>query len=445
MPSLLNDMPHERADRLFKHPMTQDVYGWVKELIVDLRQCGSYKDYVDFQQNLLTKILAAQQHWDGTRRVVKRLRQGKSVPADAVDLASGEDPADPESWALEAAVCERSDRHLRSIGDALAWTVFNYDQRVVVALSRNQEPGPSVGKEGLAAERDFVARWSAEDGCFVLLHAVTSCLRIADATLFRSVGQHFEAELHEIKTNPTKKSAAQRYRQRMAEEAIRDGGPLPGDWPARFITLSVPYKTHLRMLQDAFQLAAHRGVQGMKVPGGRALIAAYLPRGYELWDEQEFLERTGDENARALKRAGILNRGENVWWGSDDEVARSAIHPPWAIYPLAPDLCASLIADMAVYVVTMSSEPLLQALADAGLEAEWVLPHGQPQLQPGQAILRARIGSKGIEMRPSELQRLLLELADLPIWVAGVKEVLEQQEFGTLPWPCFAAEHKVWA
>ncbi len=57
------------------------------------------------------------------------------------------------------------------------------------------------------------------------------------------------------------------------------------------------------------------------------------------------LERTGEENTRVLKRAGILNRGENVLWGSDDEVARSAIHPPWAIYPLAPDLCASLIAE----------------------------------------------------------------------------------------------------
>jgi hypothetical protein len=31
----------------------------------------------------------------------------------------------------------------------------------------------------------------------------------------------------------------------LAEEAIRDGGPLPGDPDARLVTLDIPYKTHL--------------------------------------------------------------------------------------------------------------------------------------------------------------------------------------------------------
>ena len=39
-------------------------------------------------------------------------------------------------------VCERVDRQLRSVADALAWRVFNYDRRVIVAFSRNYPPGP---------------------------------------------------------------------------------------------------------------------------------------------------------------------------------------------------------------------------------------------------------------------------------------------------------------
>jgi len=60
----------------------------------------------------------------------------------------------------------------------------------------------------------------------------------------------------------------------MAEEAIRSGGPLPGDLPDRMVPLDIPYKTHLNLLSTAFDFARDRGVQGMKVPGGRALVAS---------------------------------------------------------------------------------------------------------------------------------------------------------------------------
>lgn len=54
-------------------------------------------------------------------------------------------------------------------------------------------------------------------------------------------------------------------RQRMAEEAIRSGGPLPGDLPGRLVPLDVPYKTHLKLLGTAFDLAHERGIQGLKI------------------------------------------------------------------------------------------------------------------------------------------------------------------------------------
>jgi hypothetical protein len=442
VPYLLNDMPPERASRLFAHPLTQDAYGWVTQFLVDLRQCASYKDYVQFQAGLLDRVLEVQDHWDGCRRVAALLAKGRSVPADAPELRSGEDPGDPESWALENAVCERVDRHLRSVADALAWRAFNFDRRVIVALSRNQPAGPMVGKTGLAKEREFVEQWSADDNCFVLLHDLTSCLRIGDATLFRSVGEHFEAELHEIKTNPSRRNPAQLRRMKMAEDAIRSGGPLPGEEQVRTLRqLSVPYKTHLHMLQDAFRLAGDSGVTGLKVPGGRAVIAAYLPRGHELWSEEEFLAHVWEEREKA---AGPLNVGEHVFWVSADEVARSAIHPPWGIYPLKPDVCAALIADLAIFVADILREPLVAALEDAGLRVQWVLPPG-PQFLGEQPIMQIFKGTSAMEILPSEMQRLLLELVDLPTWVEGVSEVLSTHPAGSHPWPVFADEFRAWA
>jgi hypothetical protein len=198
------------------------------------------------------------------------------------------------------------------------------------------------------------------------------------------------------------------------------------------------------MLRDAFGLAAQRGVVGLKVPGGRAMFAADMRRGYGLSSEREFLERTAEAHERALRRAGILNVGHHGFFGSDDLTARSPIQPPWAIYPLPPDTCANLIADMAVFVVTVSSEPLLDALRTAELAVQWVLPRERQKLEPGDIILRAYNCTRGIEMRPSDMQRLLLELVELPTWVATVDELLSRSQ-SRHPWPYYGDECRVWA
>jgi hypothetical protein len=446
MPLLLNDMPLERANQIFRHPIHQDGVGALVQLITALRQCRTTEDFYQFQQGLLAQVLDVQEHRAGCRRAAKLLRQGKAVPANAPELRSANPATDPETWELEADVCERVDRQLRSIADALAWRVFNYDRRVIIALSRNQHPGPMAGKKGLAAERAFVVDWWRDERRFVLLHDLTSCLTIGDATSFMEIGDDYEAYLHEIKSDPGRTVSRQHRRQRMAEEAIRSGGPLPGDLPGRLVPLDIPYKTHLNLLGTAFDLAHERGVQGMKAPGGRAIVATDIVRGYDLWSEGELIDRTAAVHLQAVKRARILDVGHLVYARSDDLVARSPTMPPWAIYPLSPALCARLITDYAMYFVTMSSEPLLAALDDVGLATEWTLPRDQETAQPDQVVLRARKGPRTIELRWAEMQRrLLLELADLPMWAEGVAQLMDRHDSGRHPWQSFAEEGKVWA
>jgi hypothetical protein len=270
-------------------------------------------------------------------------------------------------------------------------------------------------------------------------------LRIGDATRFKSVGSGYEAYLHEIKTTPGQHNSAQLRRKRLAEDAIREGGPLPSDPDGRLVALDVPYKTHLKMLQDAFEKAATRGVLGMKVPGGRALVAASLPKGYELWPEAEFLDRTRVAHTAACKRAGVLGSKHLVTFRSDDMVARSPTVPPWAIYPLPPAACAGLITDMAVFFVTMSVETLVDVLRGVGLTARWLIPPNLEQLQPGQEVIRIHNGIRATELRSSELGRLTLELVDLPTWAEGVKQLFAREDVQGRPWHSFADEYKVWA
>ena len=116
--NLLNDMPLDRANRRCLHPIHQDTYKTLVSLIANLRQCRSFEDFHHFQQTLLEEILKIQGHGQACAWVAKRLRKGRTLPADAPELRSGEDIHDPESWELEADVCERVERQLRSIADA---------------------------------------------------------------------------------------------------------------------------------------------------------------------------------------------------------------------------------------------------------------------------------------------------------------------------------------
>lgn len=99
-----------------------------------------------------------------------------------------------------------------------------------------------------------------------------------------------------------------------------------------------------------------------------------------------------------------------------------------------------------MYFVTMSSKALLAALDDLRLAAEWVLPHDQKAVQPEQVILRAHVSTRTVELRWAEIQRrLLLELAEVPIWADSIAQLLARNNTGRHPWPSFIDEWKVWA
>jgi len=385
-------------------------------------------------------------HWDQCARVAALLGQGKRVPSNAPELRSDSDSREQETWELERDVCERAGRQYRSIGDALAWQAFGFSRRVIIGLSRNQPSGSTARKKGTEAELSFARRIWENDGHFVLLHDFTSCLRIGDATLFKRVGDAtYEAYLHEEKTDQNKRKSRQVRRMRTAEEAIRSGGPLPGDATGWLKEVDVPYKTYLGMLRDGLRKADARGVVGMKVPMGRALVAASIAKGYELWSETEFTERSMTAHEQARKRAGIRGADDCVAYDSADFAGRSPVSPPWAIYPLPPQTCADLITDMSVFFVSMSGKFLVAALENVDLRATWLVPEGPVTLGPDQVVLDVSNGRSHMEMKPSELRQLALELVDLEVWAEGTRALLASNVRDGMVWPHYRNEEETWS
>ena len=153
MPTPLDELPAEKISAIQTHPIHQEGMRTVVRLIHQLRNSTCDSDLYEFQQELLARVLATEEHRAGCSRVVKRLKRGEGVPVDAVELRGAGEQHELENWLLERDVCERVGRQLRCVGDALAWKAFDYQRNYILVLSRNEPPGPMAGKAGLIAER----------------------------------------------------------------------------------------------------------------------------------------------------------------------------------------------------------------------------------------------------------------------------------------------------
>jgi hypothetical protein len=168
--------------------MQQTALKTIEELLAALRACRTQAELDDFQRGLFqhvvdAQILQAKASWNA-----KRVRHGRATP-----------PAPSGDWAIDRWVADRVVRQLRSLGDALAWRMFGFDRRYLLALSRNAgPPGPFVDridadgeptfKAGLDPElRVVLARWN-EQRQFSLLCDLTNIIRICDVIAFTPTG-----------------------------------------------------------------------------------------------------------------------------------------------------------------------------------------------------------------------------------------------------------------
>lgn len=461
--SVLDQWP----DEVLRHPRHLAAQPVLAGLIQQLRDCANVKDGYEFQQALLGYLGEADTARAAFAQAVKRMRDGKLPQRGAPDPQSGLDPSRLETWQLERDVCERLVRQFKCVGDALAWRVFGFQRKHIIALCQNPPPGAFAGKAGRAAELAHLDQ-AYSDGKFALLHDLTNCLRIGDVTIFENDGTF---QTIEVKTNPSRTSPAQNRRVRAAAAAVGGNSPLPGrDRRARLYDIDLPYKTHLDVLRVGTERAARDGIFTAKLPGDRALLITdlygYTARG---WTEDEWPHAVGRRFTAALRRAGINDdRQWHVMATSLDSVSRDPARVPFAAYPLHPVACARIIGDYAIFHVETSGPALADSLRRAGMDARWVLPPAQQyrELRPGEVVMEMTtrttapapehitrtLGpgvtvelSRKLQMQRSELDRYLIELPDQATWLEGIRHLLADYEFGDgLPWPHYRGEDQVW-
>ena len=443
MPRMLMELDEHVLGLVIGHPLQAWALRTVGSLIEDLRSCGSWADYSDYQKLLFQVVWQQEKRRAEVSRVVKRLRSRQTVPPATAPPWTPGDPADVTTWQTEDLVLDRVLRQLRTVGDAMAWRVSDYDRRYVVALSQNQSAGPMYGKAGVTFELGAVIDTWERTGHFCLLHDLTSCLRIGDLTEFDIDGRKF---IREIKRSG-RRNPEQNRRMRAAVDAVNSGSPLPGSDSA-LVSLDLDYRTHLGHLGDAVRLARDEGVAVMKVPGGRALIAKdlrHMAASTRFTNPQDWLPLTQRRRATVLRRAGIREGQHHVNLFTSDVASRRPTAVPYGIYPLPSADCAALICDMTVVEIVGSVSSVLDCAARVGLVSEVLLPEDSGELSPAQPLFRLMDGRNATVVHAGVLAQLLAELIDMRVFVEGIAELLARaSDIPTSPILTYRNEGAVW-
>jgi hypothetical protein len=451
--------PSLLPDDVFTHPRHEAAQKALPDLIMQLRAAASVKDGYEFQQELIAHVRETEAARNACSQAAKRIGTGKPPQQGAPEPQSGRDPSLLETWQFERDICERVARQYRCVGDALAWRVFGFDRRHIIALCQNDSPGIWAGKAGLSAELDAVEQAYQQDGTFAMLHDLTHCLRIADVTIFRGDGSH---KTIEVKSDPNRRRSAQQRRIKAANDALLGTAPLPGkDRRARLFDLDLQFKTHLDLLSVGTAQAALKGIFVARVPGDRALMVSDIYGcSQQGWNDDVFAERLDRKFNAARRRAGLGTRQpSDVLATSIDSVSRDPLRVPFASYPLHPAACSRLIGDLAVFNVLTSGTTLAETLANAGFKTRWVRPpDAVGALAPGEVVMdltvttgnqllpggvRAEFNST-LQMRRSALDQYLIELVDQDTWIEGMRRMILDPALRGRPYPTYRDEYRVW-
>lgn len=445
----LLELPTELLGSVFGHPANRAAVNRIAELAEWLRNCTAPDHFMELQQQLFHHLVAADHRRAEAAHMVKRLSGSRRSPASDIEPPFQGDPTDPESWVTEVVAHARIVRHLRAVGDGMAWRLLHYDRRIIGVLADSPTAGPLVKRADSSPdhERGFTAEIAAvndlwqRDGDVAMLNSLTNCLRIGDVTVVRDG----KPTLHEVKSNPRNYRSAQRSKIEKAQAAIGTRLQFPRSG-MRVVDLAEEFDSDLDAIAGIVALARSRGVRGAKLSEGRAVLATSLVDLGRLTDESlpQAQARIDRERRSATRRAGIGSHDHTLRGVSGDLASRMPLLPPWVVFPLAPPDCALLTCDLLLIDTQFSLDVLSSLAAEAGLRLEHSLALQHDRLDPLQPALSLSLGARSMTVYPNSLSPLLFEFVKPSTWIRGMREVLATPFPDPQPWGRFRNDHAFW-
>jgi len=308
-------------------------------------------------------------------------------------------------------------------------------------MSCNAAPGPMAPKEGLGWEIGAVEEIHRDTGQFVLLHDLTSCIRIADATEFAPERKRWIEKSRSRGELSQRRPAACRQQSTPSWRANR--------CPARATpTLSSSPLTTVRTCQHSetpSRWPSSGGLQGFIVRGGkRGVVCSSIPSMFAKAPVEHWLTRWDVERVRIEGKLGLGPGGHALRVLSADAASRSPGVAPYGIYPLTPEQCAELICDFLVFEVRMPAEALADEAEAAGMQVKFLREPINELVDSGAPVFQFLLGSRGVTLHAAAIGELLLEFTTLNTVCAAMKEILESSDPPNWPVPIYANEQSCW-
>lgn len=426
----LLQMPPVDVGLVFQHPVQMQMVPTVERLLTLLRACDKWPDYYQFQRMLFGAMQQAETGYSSATRALKRQAGGKQEPE-----------AQFGTWDVEREVYRRSMAQLRAVGDAMAWRLFRYDRRAIIALSMNSPAGPMTLKEGLNQEIAEVEQAWKSDRTFALMHDLTSCLRIADLTKFTREGPR----LVEVKKGAKRIPRPQMQRIRDAIDVINGKSNL---WinhqEVDVFDVSEQFRTRVRDTAAPISRSIRDGV------GWTRLGKEWMVFCVSLVGDSSFPRPPLDPDSfhrardRAIESAGLNASKHHLRGIRASRTGEAPATAPYTIFPFDARTCALLTCDYVTVETILGWERLASAFEASGFTVTNPLPEESEETPPHSAVLQAVRGNQGLSISASGVNQILFEFVEPRSYARAVAEIVSRgHEIGTGVFT-FANEKAVW-
>lgn len=352
------------------HSAFLDTWHQLTSLISQVRKCQKLADYYLLQEKLGLRILQIDSEIDAANiasyQATKELNKlGNSADPEKKLYLSGK--------LLEADLKRHlyllTGKQYRTVGDAMAWQLYQYNAHSISSLGMNQSPGiiSQAKKKGALVEEAEVRNYWEQESAFALRHDFTNCLRVSDLSIFRDNSD--QAELKEVKASQKKKTSQKAILRRALEFAqdhvtVLENGLLyyppvlsTGD---REEVLST-----MLLLSEAVRQAIEEGI-GYRVGRHIEIVAYNGPQCAQQPDLQKRLMQINDIyppiTIQPHSDDYIVARGI-------DRVRNPVFSAPYAIYPLPPEVAAALTVGLIDVQIRLNIQVILDAFRAHGFDA----------------------------------------------------------------------------
>lgn len=348
-----------------------DNWRQLTSLILQVRKCQKLADYFSLQEQLGLHILQVDREVDTANIAASKSKKelnkiGSYGDSEKKRLLLGKQ----YESVLKRLQYLLFGKQYRTIGDAMAWQLYQYQAHKIYSFGMNQSPGIiSQSKEkGASEEEARVHNYWEQESAFALRHDYTNCLRVGDLSIFRNDSN--EEELEEVKVSQKKKASQKSILKRSLEFAQDHITMLEDGLLYHPPVLAIGDKEEILSTMLLVSEAVHQAIQediGYRVGKHIEILAFNVPKCARQPDLQKKLMQISDTHpplpVQPLSDDYLIAR-------ASDRIRRPFFGAPYAIYPLPPEVAAALTVGLIDIQVRLNVQVILNAFRRQGFGAD---------------------------------------------------------------------------